>query len=256
MLRDIALVFISPLNQAILILAIGLLLAYLRPQRKKTYKACFIAAGAWLYLCSQYFFSFMLIAPLENFAPPMQLENMQEHKSSAIFVLACYFYDAPDKPMVSQWNDCSLRRLVQASLMYKNQPQTIILTGGDFNQYSDAVYADAAKTFLIALGVPESDIVAIYADTGTKPEIFALKQGEFAYEHYYVVSSATHSYRLSKLMQQVNINRYTLFPVDHYNINEFNFEPALPEILHLKRSEAAFYEYAAIVNMWLEGEPN
>lgn len=252
MLKDIALVFISPLNQSILLVAIALCLAFFLPHWKKTYKTLLITAALWLYLCSQYFFSYMLMAPLENAAPSIKLENMPQHNNSAIFVLACYYFDAPDKPLVSQWNDCSLRRLLQASLMYKQQPQTIILTGGVFNRHSDAVYADAAKAFLVILGVPESSIIALSAESGTKQEVLALKQSVPQFAHYNVVSSASHSYRVSALMRSANLLQHTMFPVDHYNINPFTFYPALPSLMDLQRSQAAFYEYAAIVNMWLE----
>lgn len=254
MLKDIALFFISPLNQAIFLVAIALYFAVFQPKWKKTYRVIFFVAALWLYLCSQYFFSYMLMAPLENYAPNMKIENMRQQENSSIFVLACYYYDAPDKPLVSQWNDCSLRRLVHASLMYKQQPQPVIVTGGNFNQYSEAIYAEAAKNFLTTLGVPASNIIAVNAENGTKKEVQALAQSEHQFDHYYVVSSASHSYRLSYLMQSVNLPNYTLFPVDHYNVNDFNFEPALPTILHLQRSKAAFYEYAAIINMWLEAQ--
>lgn len=252
MFKQLALILVSPLNQAILILAIACLIVWARPHWKKRYRSCLFASAMWLYLCSQYFFSYILIAPLENYAEPIKLEDMRAHNNSSIFVLACYYYDAADKPLVSQWNDCSLRRLVQASLMYKAQPQPILLTGGDFSEFSDAVYADAAKAFLIELGVPGDHITAINTNPGTKAEVFALQQNEYAYEHYYVVSSATHSFRLSFLMNQAGMTHHTLFPVHHYNVKAFNFEPSLPSVFHLQRSQAAFYEYAAIVKMWLE----
>jgi len=256
MLKEIALFFISPLNQALTLLAIALIIRWWRPSFKKTFRACVFTSVVWFYLCSQYFFSHLLIAPLEDYAPAKKLADMQHHDNSAIFVLACYYYDAPDMPLVSQWNDCSLRRLVQAYLMYKTKPQPILLTGGKFLENTDVVYANVAKEFLLALGVPEQDIRAIKADNGTRAEIFALQQAQYAFKHYYIVSSATHSFRLSKLMLAANLPGYTLFPVDQYNIRENSFDPSLPKLMHLERSEAAFYEYAAIVKFYFEQASN
>ena len=252
MLKDIALSIISPLNQAILIVAIALCIHLFLPAWKKTVKACLALAGTWLFLCSQYFFSYWMMAPLENVQTPQKLEQMQAQQGSGIFVLACYYYDAPDKPMVSNWNECSIKRLVQAQLMYQHKPQTIILTGGAFNPYSDAIYANAAKDFLIRLGVAESDIVAIPTSASTKEQIKALADADLGLTHFYVVSSASHSYRIKALMEYFKVKNYSLFPVAHFNIKDIDIKLALPDLHNLQRSEAAFYEYAAIVNMWMQ----
>lgn len=251
MLKDIALSIISPLNQAILLLAIGLCVHVFFPKWKKTVKGFLIASGLWLFLCSQYFFSYWLMSPLENVAPAQKLENMAIQANSGIFVLACYYYDAPDKPLVSNFNECSLKRLVQAHLMYQQTPQTIVLTGGAFNPFSDAIYAQQAKYFLTALGVPESDIIAIASPASTRQEIKTLSEAKLDLTHYYVVSSASHSYRVSNLMQQYGMLEHTLYPVDHHNIKDIDIKLALPDLMHLQRSQAAFYEYAAIIKMYL-----
>jgi len=256
MLKDLALVMISPLNQTIFLIVLGLLLLKFKPTYKKSYQASFILAATWLYLCSQYFFSYLLLSPLETYVPAQKIENMVAKQNSAIFVLACFYYDAPDKPLVAQWNDCSLRRLMHAALMYKQAPQPIIVTGGDFNQYSDAIYAEAAKDFLGLLGVATQDIISIASAPGTRQEIRALIQHPRQFEHFYIVSSATHSYRLTYMMDEVKFDNFSLFPADYENINEFNFEPAMPSLLHMSRSRAAMYEYGAIVKMWLTSKPD
>ncbi|MFC4700128.1 YdcF family protein [Glaciecola siphonariae] len=209
-------------------------------------------SGAWLYLCSQYFFSYWLLSPLETHSKHIDIYQESSFDNSAIFVFACYFYDADNMPDVDQWNDCSLRRLTHASLMYKASKQSIILTGGDFNEYSDASYSLAARDFLVRMGVDENDILVVDAGTNSSEEVQALKNQQASFSHYHVITSATHAYRVDTLFARYNFSSYCVHPVDHYNVNEFNFDPSLPSIANLERTRAAFYEYAAIINMYFQ----
>jgi uncharacterized SAM-binding protein YcdF (DUF218 family) len=252
MIKDIATIFVSPLNQSLLLLAIGICLHLYRPLKKKRYRSCYIIAGAWLYLCSQYFFSYWLIAPLERYAPPSAWSAEQQHSDSAIFVFACYFYNVPELPQVSQWNDCSLRRLVHAFMMYRAYPQPIVLTGGNFSEHVNADNAEAARAFLIQLGVNDSDLITINTGTNSSEEVNALRQQNLPFKHYHIVSSASHMYRVDRLFEHYQFSSYTLHPVDHYNIHDFDFNPSMPGIQSLERSHSAMYEYAAIVKMWFE----
>jgi hypothetical protein len=250
-LRDVVIALSSPLNQALLILAMGLCLRAYRPGKKALYRSCYIMAASWLYVCSQGFFSYWLIAPLETYAKPRPLSELQDTPNSAIFVFACYYFDAPNMPEVSQWSDCSLRRLVHTSLMYKQRPQPIVLTGGNFNDNSNANYASAAKRFLMQLGVAQADILDINSGTNSEQEVQALINADLPFSHYHVVTSATHSYRVSKLLKQNAAPLFTLHPIDQKIVTGFEFAPSMPHISSLERSRSAIYEYFAIIKMWL-----
>jgi uncharacterized SAM-binding protein YcdF (DUF218 family) len=253
-LRDGVIALSSPLNQSLLILAMGLCFRAYLPSKKALYRSCYIVATSWLYVCSQGFFSYWLIAPLENYAKPRAIETLSTAGSpsnSAIFVFACYYFDAPNMPEVSRWSDCSLRRLMHTALMYKQHPQPIVLTGGNFTEHSQAYYASAAKHFLMTLGVAESDIIDINSGTNSEQEVQALVNANLPYTHYHVVSSATHSYRVNSLLKRNNLPLFTLHPIDQNNVDPFEFSLSLPHISSLERSRSAIYEYFAIVKMWL-----
>jgi hypothetical protein len=145
---------------------------------------------------------------------------------------------------------------VHAFLLHKQLNAPIIVSGGAFNDESDAFYAEQAKQFLVNLGADSSKVIAIPAGSNTRAELCALKVYNKTHQsmikHFEIVSSATHAYRISSLAKQVQLGTYRIHPVDQYNIEDIGYKPYWPSLHNLQRSEAAFYEYFAIVKMFSE----
>ena len=252
MLDQIAYLLISPLNSTILGILLGLCL--LRVKRLiKWAKALIAVSILWAFLCSQYFFSYWLIAPLENAFEPIVLSDHKWQSADAAWVLACYHFEAEKLPTVSRFNQCSLERLVHAANMYRLKPLPIYLTGGDFNTDSDLNHASEAALFLSQLGVNESDIKIINKGHNTASEatnIITELHTLGAPATLAVVSSATHGLRLSKMLTHANID-FIFVPVHYATKGDIEYRLNIPSLNSLTRSERALYEYAANIKHWL-----
>jgi len=249
MLDTIAHIIISPLNQSLF--GIGLGVAVLTfTKRKRWIGKCLVWFSLiWVALCSQFFFSFWLIDHLEKAFPPIQVQSSQWQNADAIWVLACYHYDADSLPLVSQFNHCSLERLVQAANMYRVKPVPIYLTGGKFNVNTELEHASQAAKLLLELGVDEADIKFINKGKNTLGEATELSE-YINHQKLAVISSATHGIRLSKILTTSNVD-FIFVPVHYATKGEIVYTVNMPSTYALARSERAFYEYAALLKYWL-----
>jgi hypothetical protein len=208
-----------------------------------------IAALLWLYLCSQPFFSYMLMQPIESKFPSIKANDKEWQSVDAIWVLACSHYNNETLPDVSRWNDCALQRLVHAYMMYQVKPTTIILTGGDFSEKGGFDYAQRAETFLVSLGVEQHDIILIPKGTKTSEELNAL-QSTKEFTKLAVVSSASHGMRLATLLERQTTFEYIFIPVEHLNVAPISLDFGLPELASIEKSRRAFYAYFANIELW------
>lgn len=245
MIENIAHVLISPINQWLLGILIG---AYLLKFTKLNHligKGIIILSTLWVLLCSQYFFSYLLIKPLERENPPIKVEDPSWQDADGIWVLACYHFEEDILPRVSQFNDCSVQRLVHAANMYRVKQVPIYLTGANFVESSPRMHSVVAAEFLSTLGVNKQDIIILNKGTNTKEEADAIKTS-FNDKKLAVVSSATHGKRLMALMKIKNINS-VFIPVDYDAVGVLNLKLNLPSSTSLVRAERAMYEYAALI---------
>lgn len=249
MFDTIAHILISPLNQSLLGIGLGMSLISFTNIKPLIGKSLVWFSIVWVMLCTQYFFSYWLIDPLEKAFPPIQAHSKQWQSTNATWVLACYHYDAESLPLVSQFNHCSIERLVHAANMYRVKPTTIYLTGGNFNINTELDYASQAKKLLLALGVNMPDIKIINKGTNTRSEAQELSS-YIKHEKLAVISSATHGIRLSKILKNANID-FVFVPVHYATKGEIVYTLNLPSTHALLRSERAFYEYAALIKYWL-----
>lgn len=249
MLDTIAHILISPINQSLIGIGLGLALLSFTNIKRWIGKCLVMFSLIWVALCSQYFFSYWLIEPLEKAFPPVKMQSNQWQSSDAIWVLACYHFDADSLPLVSQFNHCSLERLVQAANMYRVKPMPIYLTGGTFNINTELDYASQATKLLVALGVNTPDIKIIKQGSNTLSEAKALSE-YIIHQKLAVISSATHSIRLSKILKHSDID-FILVPVHYATKGDIVYTINAPSSNALIRSERAFYEYAALIKYWL-----
>lgn len=249
MIDNLALILISPINQSALGIAIAFTLLRFTKIKPWVGKCFMWLSIAWFALCSQYFFSYLLIEPLEKAFPPVKVENLEWKSSDAIWVLACYHFDAESLPLVSQFNHCSIERLLHAANMYRVKAMPIYLTGADFNQSSNLNYASQASKLLVALGVSEQDIITVNYGQNTWSEANALVD-KIRNNKLAVVSSATHGFRLTSILSNLNIE-FIFVPVHYATKSDNTFTINAPSIQALDRTERAFYEYGALVKYWL-----
>jgi uncharacterized SAM-binding protein YcdF (DUF218 family) len=247
-IKELAHILTSPVNQTIFAILMAWLLSFkLKPFRKHLKKINFFALF-WLYLCSQPFFSYLLMQPIESKFPPVKASDLRWQPSDAIWVLACNHYYNEELPDVSRWNECSLQRLVHAFMMYEVKPTQIILTGGDFSHEGGYSYAEQASLFLINLGVKKSDIVSIPVGTNTQEELNAL-EAIVTERKLAIVSSASHGLRISKLMKDFPQYDFIFIPVDHQNTVKPTYILGMPKIDSLERSRRAIYTYFANIEL-------
>jgi uncharacterized SAM-binding protein YcdF (DUF218 family) len=208
----------------------------------------------WGVLCSQYFFSYWLIAPLENAFEPIPVYSEKWQSADAIWVLACFHFEAEELPRVSRFNQCSLERLVHAANMYRVKPMPVFLTGGDFNTETTLHHASEAAALLIELGVEASDIVIIDKGYNTASEGVKIQAEINKLEKPHtlaVVSSASHGIRLSKMLTKSDI-KHIFIPVHYATKGNIEYRVNMPSATALARSERALYEYAANIKYWLQ----
>jgi hypothetical protein len=249
MLNILAHIFISPINQSLFGIGLGMIFLTFTNIKPWIGKSLVWLSLTWVLLCSQFFFSYWLIKPLETAFPPIKAESNKWQSSSAIWVLACYHYDAYTLPLVSQFNHCSIERLVQAANMYRIKPTTIYLTGGNFNINTELNYAEQATKLLQELGVKKLDIRIINKGNSTVSEAKELK-AQIKHQLLAVVSSATHGIRLAKILERSKIN-FVFVPVHYSTKGAISYRLNAPSTEALLRSERAFYEYGALVKYWL-----
>jgi uncharacterized SAM-binding protein YcdF (DUF218 family) len=217
-------------------------------------KISLVVGACWLFLCSQTFFSHKLIAPLDNFSPIVKASDAAIQNNSSIFVLACFLEKQKDLPTVSGWHECSLQRLVQAAILYKQNPVPIFISGGDFLATNTPSYSESAEKLLLGLGVEQSDISLVAKGTNTMEEMTAvyplLPAGQVA-----IVSSSTHMNRITKFDQHLKEQLLSeqpekfstlLVPVEHIVKREPDSSPNFPTIYSIEIVERALYEYLAI----------
>ncbi len=245
MIENIAHILISPINQFLCGLILGICLLKLTSFKKYVGLGIIALSSLWILLCSQYFFSYLLIKPLERTHPPIKVEDPIWHDASGIWVLACYHFEEVGLPRVSQFNDCSVQRLVQAANMYRVKPIPIYLTGADFVESSSRMHSDVAAEFLNALGVDSKDIIILRSGTNTMEEAQAIgthvKHAKLA-----IVSSATHGSRVTAIADKKNIDN-VFIPVDYWAVGELKYKLNFPAAPSLIRAERAMYEYAALI---------
>ncbi|MFT5282458.1 MAG: hypothetical protein ACI94Z_001285, partial [Yoonia sp.] len=249
MLEHIAHILIAPLNQFVLGILLGLAILKFTPTVRWVGKSIVVMSVMWGFLCSQYFFSHWLAAPLENVFPPVQVTSEKWQHATAIWVLACYHFEAEKLPRVSRFNHCSIERLVHAANMYRVKTMPIYLTGGDFNKQSSLQHATEAAKFLIELGVAKGDIKIKSEGENTAAEAAQITTAlnQLNKPHMLaVVSSATHGLRLSKILAANKIN-YVFIPVHYFAKGSIQYKLNMPSNAALARSQRAFYEYAALV---------
>tara|TARA_A200000159_G_scaffold104857_2_gene97515 strand:+ start:1160 stop:1912 length:753 start_codon:yes stop_codon:yes gene_type:complete len=235
---------ISPLQLSFFLILIAAVVHYISRNKKTT---CILVCTSliWLLIWSQPYSADLLLYSLERNAKAKSVQFIDRRSPDYILVLACYYNTEGNVPEVSRWSNCSLQRLVQTAILYRQTKSKIIITGGHFLENEYVNYSQKAKAFLISLGVPKDEIITTNKGTNTHEEIMSASQ--YVNDKYLiVVTTATHVLRVSNELNKIT-KKVAFFPVDYHSAGELTPYLSMPSITALEASRSAFYEHLALV---------
>ncbi|TDF37282.1 YdcF family protein [Alteromonadaceae bacterium M269] len=201
-------------------------------------------AAIWFILCSLPYSSSLLIKSLEHRYPTIDYDSDKWQRADAIVVLACSFYEEPKLPFISRWHDCSVKRNVQAALMYQQKHVPIYLSGG-LKKTSEKTHATFNQDFLKVFNVPTKDIHIVEEGFNTASEVKALStllKGKTVA----LVTSASHQIRAVNYFKRHGIDIIPI-PVEHLSLPDTGLISGKPSATNLYRSERAIHEYLGLL---------
>lgn len=211
------------------------------------------------YLYSALVTSYLLLCgPLANLAmAPLEFAYPALHQATAkhIVVLGCYHYQGAHLPLSDQLNDCSRTRVLEARRLWQQNPTAIIHLSGDIPSLKRR-HAEVEREFLIAIGVPDSQIRLYSNATNTQQEAEVVSKAlQASYANQVVlVTSANHMLRAKRWFDHYG-QAVTPAPT-HYQIQsnfaDFSISDLLPTFSAVDTWRLAQYEYAALMKQHFE----
>ena len=236
-----------PLTILMLLVALYLFKNNLQLLAKKIF---FVAISFFLF-CATPITSQLLIKPIEHQFTKLELSTLPleaRNEIKYIWVMGCWHSDDESLPLVAKLGDCSLSRVVQASILWRQLPSVkIVFSGyeGKPNKLSDP---EINKQLATAIGVPESSIILQIGTKDSHDEIQLMK-AQTNGDKFILVSSASHLPRLKFLLEQQKLNPF-LSPAEYVSSNgEFSLALFIPSSWALEQSERAIYEILG--NIWV-----
>jgi uncharacterized SAM-binding protein YcdF (DUF218 family) len=184
-----------------------------------------------------------MLHALEHKYPSIEASSKAWQGADAIVVLACYYYDDDDLPFVSRWPDCSLKRNLQAALMYQQLATPIYVTGGKIKG-AEKSHAQYNAMFMETLAVPKEYINIVAKGSDTQSEAQALNK--LTGQTIALVTSASHMVRAKHYFEQLEIDVIPV-PVEHLSKKNIEFVVGLPNARSIYRSERAIHEYLGLI---------
>jgi uncharacterized SAM-binding protein YcdF (DUF218 family) len=206
-----------------------------------------IITVVWAIFCSMTYPSLLMVHALEHNYPSINADSKAWQDADAIVVLACYYFDDDELPLISRWPDCSLKRNLQAVLMHQQLATPIYVTGGKLAG-AEKSHAEYNAMFLETLAVPKEYIHIVAKGHDTQSEAVALhglKEQTIA-----LVTSATHIERAKYYFEQQGIKVIPI-PVEHLSKKNIKFVIGLPNARSIYRSERAIHEYLGLISQRL-----
>ncbi len=190
----------------------------------------------------------LLAAPLELAYPAFA-----QHQVGHIAVLGCSHSNATFLPISNQMAPCSSARLLEAALIWRQQPKAMVHLSGSIKDRREA-HTDVARRFLVALGVPEQQIRLHPAATDTEGEISLLIKAVPATEPMALVTSAMHMPRAMRWFASAHRQPFAA-PTDYHlrrnPADPLRWQAWLPAVSAMETFGYAFYEYAGLLEQHL-----
>ncbi|MDZ7870396.1 MAG: ElyC/SanA/YdcF family protein [Rheinheimera sp.] len=236
---------LTPVVQLLLLLLLCMLAAWRNSHHLKKLLILQLSCGLVL-TCKP--LADKLAAPLE-LAYPAFAQQRVDH----IAVLGCRHANATFLPLSSQADPCSSARLLEAALLWRQQPRALVHLSGSIKDRREA-HTEVARRFLVALGVPDQQIRLHPDATDTEGEITLLIQAIPATEPMALVTSAMHMPRAMRWF--TSANRQPVAAPAGYHLRRNPEEPLhwqawLPAVNALETYGYAFYEYAGLLEQHL-----
>lgn len=245
LLKLIALQLISPLKLSLLLLFIALMLHTMSKQRIATCTKR--VALFWVLLWSQPYASDVLLHFIEY--KPEPADERSKHSPDYILVLACYYSTQGNVSEISRWAECSLQRNVEGVRLHNKSQAPIIITGGNFLYDSSINYSKVAHDFFVSMNIDKENLITTNKGTNTHEELLSASM-YLENKHIWVVSSATHIFRLKKELSNIPAST-TYFPVDYHSKGRLTPYITLPSQKALENARIGMYELLARVKFTL-----
>lgn len=234
----------SPLNHFFCAIVVAWICYFF--QQKKLGRICAIVGFSWLLLCSQYWFSSWLLAPIEHQYQPYNINSPDLADIEQIFVLAGYYESRSTLPDHTRWPNASYKRNTTALFLHEKLQAPILITGGNFLSDKQVSYSEFSKAFFLDKGVAEEALIAVPQGHNTFTEISAVAE-HLNKKRTLIISSATHIPRIKLFLEQVTPQAdYVFFPVEYLSKKQLSFVVNPPALYALRSSQRAIYEYLAL----------
>ncbi len=242
--KMVGMLIASPLTAWFLLTIIVLALFHKRTRKRYLVMGSFFV----LWFLSAPVTSHFLLVPLErNQVGWTQFEPSIHKDPEGIIVLGCGHSENPDLPVSSQYQTCSLTRIVHGVLLHKQTGMPLYFSGGlmPFKTISEA--RNNAK-LAVSLGVSPDNIIIVEGAMDTYSESFTLKEA-LGDKKAVLVTSASHIRRANNYLKNAGIVAYAS-PTDHLvkekAVDFYNPYAYLPNSKGLIRTRSAFYEWLGL----------
>ncbi len=217
--------------------------------RKKTKKRYLVLSSFFvLWLISAPISSHYMLAPLEkNQVGWVQFDPELHKDPEGIIILGCGHSENAELPISSQYQTCSLRRIVHGVLLHKQTGLPLYFSGGKM-PYKAVSEAQNNAKLAMELGVGHDAIHVVEGSMDTHSESFTLKEA-LGDRKAILVTSASHIRRATIYLKQAGVSVYAS-PTDHLitekRVDFLNPYAYLPSGKGLIRMESAFYEWLGL----------
>ncbi|WP_268907589.1 YdcF family protein [Desulfomarina profundi] len=152
-------------------------------------------------------------------------------------------------PLSSQLGDDSLKRLIEAIVIYNQNPGSKLILSGAPPEDDPVSNAEMMARLAEALNVPRSDIAVMPDPTNTMEEARLLKP-LLSGKKFVLVTSAFHMTRALKLFTAQGLNPIPA-PVDFKILSRVPFS-LKPSAKALQTSQIAIHEYLGLAWAWIK----
>jgi len=242
LLKAVAGALTGPLNAALLLCAIALLLRWRRRPRAARWLA--ICAAALVYVFSTQPVADLLMSSLENRYAPLATAALPAPRYVA--VLGSGYAPRGAVPVTGALDRDGLARVVEGVRLARLWPQaTLILSGGA--PQDRAKPARGYEVLARELGVDPARVMVLDQPTNTAAEATAIATVVKS-DSVVLVTSAFHMPRAMREMQRRGLQPLAAPTAQRYDAEiDYGFASLLPGADALRRSEHALHEYLALL---------
>lgn len=230
--------FISPFP--IFLISIALALYFWQRGDRRRAKIVFLFSFGWIAILSYPPFSALLLKPLENAYPKVQLHSPFPHY---IHVLGNGHTSNENIPLSSELSLTSLARVNEGVLLYKSHPDMKLIFSG-YGGGDNVSNARKNSQLAIALGVNTKDIILLEEAKDTAEEAIAVKK-IVGLQPLILVTSSSHMVRASSIFRKNGLCVMEA-PTD-FLVKKEDTLWQFPSSGGLHRSECAFHEYLGLL---------